>query len=388
MPSACPAPAAPPPVPPPGQTYGPQPFAHFTNQTLRQIVHTSVGGSRARLVLSNAFGNAPLTIGAVHVAPRGKDDAIQAGGHPVTFSGRTTITIPANAIAYSDPVLLTLAPMADLAIDVYLPGTTNTAAPLTMHGASFQTNYISETGNHAGTLKLPTVGTARSWFLISRVEVDAPDATGVVVAFGDSITDGAASSPDTNSRWPDILAQRLLSAPVPLKMGVLNAGIGGNRLLSEGAYGAGLNALARFENDVLSQPGVTHVIVMEGINDIGNARQNPMPTAEDLIASHKQMIERAHARGLTILGATLTPYWGAGYYTEAGEAKRQALNDWIRTSKTYDGVVDFDKATQDPADPKKFLAAYDSCDHLHPNSAGYKAMAEAIDLSLFRPGRR
>jgi lysophospholipase L1-like esterase len=235
--------------------------------------------------------------------------------------------------------------------------------------------------------KLPTVATTRNWFVISRVEVDAPDARGVIVAFGDSITDGAASTVDTNNRWPDVLARRLLSPPTPVKMGIVNAGIGGNRVLSEGTYGSGINALARFEVDVLSHPGATHVIVMEGINDIGNARQNPTPTAEDLIAAHKQLIVRAHANGLKILGATLTPFWGAAYYTDIGEAKRQALNDWIRNGKAYDGVIDFDRATRDPADPKKFLAAYDSCDHLHPNDAGFKAMADAIDLALFTDNR-
>ena len=253
-----------------------------------------------------------------------------------------------------------------------------------MHNSAFQTSYISETGNHAGAAKLPTVATDRSWFLLSRVEVDAPDAAGVVVTFGDSITDGAASTADTNNRWPDVLARRLLGSPTPMKIGILNAGIGGNRVVSEGTYGSGINALARFEVDALSHPGVTHIIVMEGINDIGNARQNPMPTAEDLIAAHTQLIARAHARGVKIFGATLTPFWGAGYYTDVGEAKRQALNEWIRTSKAYDGVVDFDKATRDPSDPKKLLAAYDSCDHLHPSDAGYKAMGEAIDLSLFK----
>jgi lysophospholipase L1-like esterase len=294
---------------------------------------------------------------------------------------------------YSDPVNLTVPQMADLAIDLYLPGTTNTPGTITMHGGAFQTNYISETGNHVGKAALPVVGTTRSWFLLSRVDVAAADSTGAVVAFGDSITDGAASTADTNNRWPDHLARRLLSQGI--KMGVLNAGIGGNRVLSEAtvpsgvdtrAVGAGINAIARFERHVLSLPGVTHVIVMEGINDIGNARQNPTPTAEDLIAGHKQLIEQAHARGIKIYGATLTPFWGAAYFTDVGEAKRQALNDWIRNGRAYDGVVDFDKATRDPNDPKKLLEKYDSCDYLHPSDAGYKAMAEAIDLSLFRSG--
>jgi lysophospholipase L1-like esterase len=388
MASTCPVTAPPPVAPPPGQTYGPQPFVHVTNQTLRQIVHTSVGGSRVRVMFSNAFGTAPLTIGAAHVALRDRDDAIQAGGRALTFSGRPTMTIPANAVAYSDPVTFAVPPLADLAIDLYLPGTTNTPAPLTMHVAAWQSSYVSETGNHAAAPKLPTVATIRNWFVLSRVEVEAAGTTGAIVAFGDSITDGTASTPDTNSRWPDVLARRLLAAPTPLKMGILNAGIGGNRVLSEAAYGSGVNALARFEIDVLSQPGVTHVIVLEGINDIGNARQTPTPTAEDLIAGHKQLIERAHARGVAMIGGTLPPFWGAGYYTEVGEAKRQALNEWIRTGKAYDGVIDFDKATRDPADPRKLLAAFDSCDHLHPNSAGYAAMAEAIDLNLFRSGGR
>jgi lysophospholipase L1-like esterase len=389
MRNACPAPpapATPPPAPPAGSTFAPQPFVHFTNQTLRQVVRTSIGGSRLRVVLSNAFGTAPLTIGAAHIALRDKEDAIQAAqGRPLMFSGRSTVTVPANAVVYSDPVALAAPPLTDIAIDLYLPGTTNTSAPVTMHNSAFQTSYISETGNHAGAPKLPTVATTRSWFVVSRVEVDAPDARGVIVAFGDSITDGAASTVDTNSRWPDVLARRLLSAPT-VRMGVVNAGIGGNRVLSEGAYGSGINALARFEMDALSHPGVTHIIIMEGINDIGNARQNPTPTAEDLVAGHKQLIVRARAKGVKVLGATLTPFWGAGYYTEVGEAKRQALNEWIRTGKAYDGVVDFDKATRDPSDPKKMLAAYDSCDHLHPSDAGYKAMGEAIELSLFGTG--
>jgi lysophospholipase L1-like esterase len=367
---------------------------HFTNQTLRQIVHTSIGGSRTRVVLSNAYGTAPVTIGGAHIALRDKQGAIQSTGHALTFSGQSTITIPANAVMYSDPVTLTVPQMSDLAIDLYLPGTTNAAATLTMHGGALQTSYVSETGNHVGKPTFPTVGTTRSWFLLSRVDVVAPDAAGAIVAFGDSITDGAASTPDTNNRWPDHLARRLQAQG--MKMAVLNAGIGGNRVLNEAtvpagvdvrAVGAGINALARFERHVLSLPGATHVIVLEGINDIGNARDNPTPTAADLIAAHKQLIEQAHARGLKIFGATLTPFWGAAYYTEAGEAKRQALNEWIRTGKAYDGVVDFDKATRDPNDPKKLLEQYDSCDYLHPSDAGYAAMGDAIDLSLFKSAR-
>ena len=388
----CPAPPAPAVSAAPAQTFAPPPYIQFTNQTLRQIVRTSIGGSTVRVVLSNAYGTAPVTVGAAHIALRDTKGAIQtASGKPLTFSGQPTITIPANALIYSDPVNVTVAPMADLAIDLYLPGTTNTPATITMHGGALQTNYISETGNHAGKATMPQVGTTQSWFLLSRVDVVAPDAAGAIVAFGDSITDGSRSTPDTNNRWPDHLARRLLSQGI--KMGVLNAGIGGNRVLNEApvapgadmrAVGAGINALARFEHHVLSLPGATHAIVLEGINDIGNARDNPTPSAADLIAAHKQLIEQAHARGLKIIGATLTPFWGAAYYTEVGEAKRQALNEWIRTGKAYDGVVDFDKATRDPADPKKLLEEYDSCDYLHPSDAGYKAMADAIDLSLFK----
>jgi lysophospholipase L1-like esterase len=395
MPSACPAPAGPPAVAPaPGQTFAPAPYTHFTNQTLRQIVHTSIGGSKARVVLTNVYGTAPLTIGAANIALREKDAAIQAASsRPLTFSGATSVTIPQGAIMYSDAVNLTVPQMGDLAIDLYLPGTTNTPSTLTIHNGAFQTNYISETGNHVGKAALPTVGRTQNWFLLSRVEVVAPDAAGAIVVFGDSITDGTRSTPDTNSRWPNVLARRLLSQNPPVKLGILNAAIAGNRVLSEAsvpagsdprAVGAGINALARFELDALAQPGVTHIVVMEGINDIGNARQNASPTAQDIINGYKQMIERAHTRGIKIYGATLTPFYGAAYYTEVGEAKRQAVNEWIRTSNAFDGVIDFDKVTRDPANPKQFLAAYDSCDRLHPSDAGYKAMADSIDLNLFK----
>ena len=360
-------------------------FMHFKNQTLRQIVHSSIGGSRVRVVLSNVYGTAPLTIGAAHVALRDKDSSIKMeSDRPVTFSGKSTIEIPANAVIYSDPVNLTVPEMADLVIDLYLPGDTNTPAPLTMHTGAFQTNYVSDTGNHVGMAKLPAVATIQNWFVVYRVEVQASRTVGGLVAFGDSITDGTRSTPDTNNRWPDQLVRRMLSQATPLRMGLMNAAIAGNRVLSEGAFQAGINALARFEHNALSQPGVTHIVVLEGINDIGNARTNPTPTAQDIIDGYRQLIDQAHTRGLKIYGATLTPFYGAAYYTEVGEAKRQAVNQWIRTGKAFDAAIDFDAATRDSKDPKKFLAAYDSCDHLHPNDAGYKAMAEAIDLALFK----
>jgi lysophospholipase L1-like esterase len=220
-----------------------------------------------------------------------------------------------------------------------------------------------------------------AWFLLARVEVAAAPDARAVVAFGDSITDGARSTANANARWPDTLARRLAERRRGPPVAVLNAGISGNRVLGDGA---GVSALARFDKDVLMQSGVTHVIVMEGINDIGVARANPSPSADDLIAAHRQLIARAHARGLKIYGATLTPFEGAAYYTPEGEAKRQALNNWIRTSGEYDAVIDFDAVTRDPASPSKFAAFADSGDHLHPGDAGYKAMGDAVDLALFR----
>jgi len=381
-----PAPAAalqPGQAPPGAPVQPPAPFMHFTNQTLRQIAHTSIGGSRVRVVVSNAFGTTPLTVGGAHVALRDKDSAIVPGSdRALTFSGQPTIAIPAGAVLFSDPVNLAVPPMADLAIDLYLPGSTNVQSPLTMHNTALQTSYVSETGNHAGKTALPVVATTQNWFLLSRVEVTAPESVGAIVAFGDSITDGTRSTPDTNNRWPNHLARRLLALPTP--MAVLDQGIAGNRVLSEGAFQVGINALARFDHDALEQTGVTHIIVLEGINDIGTARENPTPTAEDVIAGHKQLIERAHSRGLKIYGATLTPFEGAAYFTQVGETKRQAVNQWIRTGKAYDGVIDFDATTRDPSHPTMFLPQYDGGDHLHPSDAGYHAMAAAIDLELFK----
>lgn len=367
----------------PGQ---PQPAAvSINNQTLREIVHVSLGGTRTRVVLSNVFGTEPLAIGSAEVALQEKGSGIVAdSSRPLTFGGRTSVTIPTGAVMFSDAVNLTLPPMSELAIDLFLP-TDLTQAILTSHFGAFETNYISNTGNFAGAAEFPVGATTPSWFFLERVEVTAPAQVGAVIAFGDSITDGTRSTPDTDSRWPDVLAKRLLAKPGNVR-GVLNAAIAGNRLLSEGNVAAGRNALERFDRDVLSQPGAMYMIVLEGINDIGNAREAPVPSAEDLIAAHEQMVERAHAHGLKIFGATLTPFEGAAYFTPAGEVKRQAFNAWMRSNRFYDGVIDFDAVVRDPQNPTKVLPRYDSGDHLHPNDAGYEAMGNAIDLKLFESG--
>ena len=358
------------------------PPATVNNQTLRQIVRTSIGGSKVRIVLSNAFGTAPVEIGGASLALRDKDSSIQpATSKPLLFGGSASAAILAGATLVSDPVDLRVAPLTDLAIDLFVPGDLGVGpSPVTTHNGASQTNYVSETGNHVGEATMTAALRPGAWFLIGRVEVVAPRDTLAVVTFGDSITDGARSTSDTNARWPDVLARRLAARKGPA-VAVLNAGISGNRVLGDGA---GISALARFDKDVLMQTGVTHVVVMEGINDIGLARNNPTPSAADLIAGHKQLIARAHARGLKIVGATLTPYEGAAYFSPEGEAKRQALNEWIRTSGAYDGVIDMDKVTRDPAAPTRFLPAYDSGDHLHPGDVGYKAMGDAVDLALFK----
>jgi lysophospholipase L1-like esterase len=374
-PAGAPPAGAAPPRPPPPVT--------ATNQTLRQVIHTSIGGDRVRVVLSNVFGTAPLEVGAAAVALREQGSAVKASAvKPLTFGGRKSALILAGATLVSDPVELAVAPVSDLVVDVYLPGDLGIGpSPVTTHNGASQTNYVSATGNHVGAPSLPVDKEAGAWFLLARVEVAAAANTRAVVAFGDSITDGARSTANENARWPDTLARRLNEQRRGPKVAVLNAGISGNRVLGDGA---GVSALARFDKDVLLQTGVTHVIVMEGINDIGVARDNASPSADDLIAGHRQLIARAHARGLKIYGATLTPFEGAAYYTAQGEAKRQALNNWIRTSGEYDGVIDFDAVTRDPAAPSKFAAFADSGDHLHPGDAGYKAMGEAVDLALFR----
>ena len=358
----------------------------FNHQTLRQIVHTSVGGDQVRVKLST-FGASALVIGAAHIALRDADATIVAGSdRALTFSGKRSFTIPPGAQVISDPVDLDVTAFSDLAVSLFLPDDTG---PATWHLEALQTSYISPPGNFTASRAMPVALTTQSWFWLAGVEVTAPRQTGVIVAIGDSITDGTSSTPDTNNRWPNLLARRLLAGPGNLKMGVVNEGILGNRVLQDII---GTNILARFDRDVLVQTGVTHVIVLEGINDIGfRAFGFAAPTAAQIIAGHKQLIERAHARGLLIFGGTLPPFEGAdipGYFTPKGEAKRRAVNHWIRTSGAYDAVIDFDTAVRDPNHTTRLLPVYDSGDHLHLSDAGYQAMADAIDLKLFKRGRK
>ena len=360
--------------------------ANLTDSTLRQIVHTSVGGDRVRVVFSNVYGKTALFVGAAHVAVRDKDEAISSSAaRALTFAGNAGTKIPAGGVIVSDPASLSVPALSDLAIDVYLRGDrVELPSPLTVHGGARQTNYISTPGNHTGVAALPVASTTPSWFFLSRVEVSSPSAATAVVTLGDSITDGYNSTPDRNSRWPDYLASRLADPKNGSAMGVLNVGIDGNRVLSDGL---GVNALARFDRDVLAQTGATHLVVLQGINDIGLERGDPRATAAELIAGHRQLITRARSQGLKVYGITLLPFEGTtipNYFTPEGEATRQAFNAWMRTSHEYDAVIDGDAALRDPGHPTTLLPAYDSGDHLHPSDTGYKAMAAAIDLALFK----
>lgn len=379
-------PLAPPLAPPTPPTLlvenpGNVPVAFMTsdpsNVTIRQLARVSAAGKRIRLRFTNEGGSDVLPLGAVHVGLAGPDGSVMAGSdRVVTFDGLRTVSIPAGAPLISDPVDLAVKALDRLVISSYLPGT----AARTGHTLL---QYVSgTTGDQTGAPQLPAQHLARLTALVSEIDVDAATAANVVVTFGDSITDGATSTANAFRSYPDRLAERLAPAG---KWAVVNVGIGGNRLLR---YGTAPNALARFDRDVLSVPGVKAIILLEGINDIGQGFKTsgvPDPVSlEALIAADKQIIQRAHDHGIKVIGALLTPYQGAGYASPAGEQVRTGLNNWIKTRGAFDGVVDFATATADPANPLAFRPDYNITDKLHPNDAGYQAMANAIDLALFK----
>jgi lysophospholipase L1-like esterase len=343
------------------------------------IVRTSIGGTRIRVQFSNAFGTTPVDFGSAHVALRAMDSSLVPGSdRALMFNGKPSGRLLAGSVLLSDPVDLAVPKLSDLAISVYVPGDSGRASG---HSQALHTTYIAA-GDTTGAMEMPGAMMTRAWYWISSVDVSAPADAAAIVAYGDSITDGTTSTVDANKSWPALLSERLVANPATANISVLNLGIAGNRVLGDGA---GISALARFDRDVLSQPGVKYLMILEGINDMngagrGGVAAGPALTADDLIGGMKQMIERAHTHGIKVIGCTLTPYGNA---TDAVEAMRQSLNAFIRTPGAFDAVVDFDKVIQDPASPRQFKDGYNNTDKLHPNDAGYKAMADSVDLSIF-----
>jgi lysophospholipase L1-like esterase len=362
----------------------------FENQTIRHIVHTSVGGKRVRIRLSNAFGFEPLRIGAAQVALRRVDASIvPATNRRLTFSGQASILVPAGAVAVSDSVELDVRGSSDLAVSIYLPTLTE---PATYHEVTFQTSYVTGPGNFVGAADLPGATPTTSTFYLSLVEVLPSESIGTVVALGDSITQGGGSSLDANRSWPELLSARLNPVPHRPRLSVVNQGVGCGRLLFDIC---GQGGAARFDRDVLAVTGVRHVIVALGLNDLMIPSILPLfgkpefaaetVSAADIITGLHQLTLRARARNIRVFGATITPNGSStvpGAFTPEIEAKRQAVNRWIRTGGAFDGVIDFDAAVRDPGDPTRMLAVLDA-DGIHPNDAGHAAMANAINLSMF-----
>ncbi|MBV9473371.1 MAG: SGNH/GDSL hydrolase family protein [Solirubrobacterales bacterium] len=378
----------------------------FDNQTVRNIVFTSAGGSVVRVRFTNAFGSQPLTIGRASIAVAGTGADLASGSVPVSFAGQPSVTLAPGGEALSDPVNLRVPALQDLAVSVYLPDKTG---PATNHSDAQQVNYVASGDQTDASGGASFTGQTQSWYFIDSVDVIASrHDLGTLVALGDSITDGANSTVNANARWPNYLARRVDGAH-GVTLGVADEGISGNRVLNDSSC-LGVNAQARFDRDVLARAGAREVVLMEGINDIGFPHLMPDPsdpshkvigptgtgfavpiscfqpqttvTAAQIIAGDEQLIDQAHAAGLRIYGATLTPFKGAPYYTDPGEATREAVNQWIRTSGAFDGVIDFDHALADPGDPLTMNPAYDSGDHLHPNDAGYRKMADTVSLTL------
>ena len=361
--------------------------AKLTDATIRQIVHLSAAGNGVRVQFSNAFGTEPLVIdaAAIATATASNTSAIAPGSsHPLTFSGQLSVTIPVGATYLADPVSLVVPAMGNLAISFHLPAAPSVGSA---HPGSHATSYLLA-GNHVGDPDLPAAEKIVRWLQIAEVDVTG-SANRTVIALGDSITDGHGATTDGNDRWPDVLAARLQAAGMA-DVAVVNEGIGGNRLLNNGT---GQNVLERFDRDVLGVAGARSIVLLEGINDLGTLSRTPdskpamhADLVQRLEAAYVQIIERAHSHGIRVYGATITGDTGSDYYhpTPADDADRLAINNWIRQPGHFDGFVDFDQVTRDPAHSSQLLPAFDSGDHLHPGPAGYKAMGNAIPLNWFR----
>lgn len=354
----------------------------FADQTIRMMTRPSVGGNGVRIRLANTFGDDPVVFERATIGVRRSDGsaAVESGTlRELTFGGDVSVSIPSGARVLSDTVDLTVEPQQDLVVSLYAADETG---PTTWHALGTKTSYVAAgdaTTDVAGTNFDPALS---NWFFLEGIEVVSPETNGSIVCLGNSITDGFASTVDGDATYPDFLAERV-NDRTSLRKSVLNAGISGNRVLSDNA---GPNALSRFDRDVLTQPQVTDVLLLEGINDIGFSAGGfgREVSAAAIIDGYEQLVARAHTHNVRVIGGTLLPYKGAGYYSEAGEEKRQQLNEYIRESGTFDGVVDFDLALRDPDNPLKLLPKYDSGDNLHPNDTGYQKMAETVDLTLFQ----
>ncbi|HXN20974.1 MAG TPA: SGNH/GDSL hydrolase family protein [Candidatus Binatus sp.] len=385
------------------QPFIPESLQAYRNQSLRLIVHTSVGGKRVRIKISNTYGDRPLLIGGAHIARRTAEAEIDPrSDRMLKFQGKSSTTIPAGSMVVSDPVEMDVPGLSDLAVSLFLP---QLAEARTSHSLAMQTSYVSpETGDSTAVVKFPVAKAIHSWPFLTGVDVEASPGSAAIVAFGSSLTDGDGTTADTNGRWTDVLAKRLQKgAEVKVEIGVLNEGIIGNRLLhdspkgADNPFGAGLGqaGLARFERDVLAQAGVRYVIVGLGINDIlfpafPFTPPSEKVSAEDIISGYRQLIARGHQEGVRVIGTTNPPFENSAFeglvtafYTPERETVRQKVNDWIRGSGEFDGVVDLDAVLRDPSRPTQLLPAYDSGDHLHPNNAGCIAEGNAFPLALF-----
>ncbi|MCC6631129.1 MAG: SGNH/GDSL hydrolase family protein [Gammaproteobacteria bacterium] len=359
------------------------PPARIERQTVRMVARPTISGSQVRIALSNSFGHGPVRIDAAQVARAGANGSILPGsGRPLTFGGRTWVVLPPGARISSDPVAFDVRAQSDLSVSLYVEAD---SGPTTSHPIGLRGAWMAP-GNQVMAEKLEGATQFRSYLWLDGIDVNASPRAAAIIAFGDSITDGFSTTPDADLPWPSILARRLGAQRGMATRSVINMGISGNRVLREGA---GSSGLARFDRDVLSRPGARWVLLLLGINDIGFSAIPGLPasekaTAEDIIAGHQMLITRARLHGLSIIGATLTPFEGVNTYTAAGEQMRQQVNQWIRSSGSFDAVIDFDLATRDPDRPTRLRPEFDSGDHIHPNDAGNRAMAEAVDLKLFR----